>query len=236
MHSNDTALSHASSHFQRWGVADSLNQVFPFRTMDILHGMVNLTQYERHFPRIPLSDSDIKDVIRLLRGVNETTDNNATYNFEDTFETNLFKITGPFGPDNMEEAQTMRFQVMKLLIACPSSVTNDLRNVVTGVRRWAKRLRCKRKDHAWSDFMLSKFQHHIEEGPLSDIEIVPSSQISNNFSTSTYGPTGNKINATDKSSQRSQAPRDSKTTTYSTTHVSSLAFSSYFGGKTCRSK
>ena len=68
----------------------------------------------------------------------------------------------------------MRFQVMKLFKACPSYVTNDIRNVVTGVRRWAKRLRGKGNDHSWSDFMVSKFQHHMEEGsynrPLSDIE------------------------------------------------------------------
>ena len=141
--------------------------------MDTLHGMVNLTRYERHLPRVPLSNLDIKDVIRLLRGVAETTDNNATYNFEDTFENNLFKITG-FSPDNMEEVQTMRFQIMKLLKACPPSVTSDMRNVVTGVRRWAKRLRGKRNDHAWSDFKVSKFKHHMEESsfncPLSDIE------------------------------------------------------------------
>ena len=53
-------------------------------------------------------------------------------------------------------------------------MTNDIRNVVTGVRRWVKRLRGKGNDHAWSDFMVSKFQHHMEEGsynrPLSDIE------------------------------------------------------------------
>ena len=42
--------------------------------------------------------------------MSKTTDNNATYNFEDTFENNLFKITGPFVPDNMGEEQTMRFQ------------------------------------------------------------------------------------------------------------------------------
>ena len=74
----------------------------------------------------------------------------------------------------MDEAQTMRFQVMKLFKACPSYVTNDIRNVITGVRRWAKRLRGKGNDHAWSDFIMSKFQHHMEEGsynrPLSDIE------------------------------------------------------------------
>ena len=92
---------------------------------------MNLTRYERHLPRIPLSDLNINDVIRLLRGVAEMTDKNATYNLEDTFENNLFKITGPYIPDNMEEAQTMRFQIMKLLKACPSYVTNDIRNVVT---------------------------------------------------------------------------------------------------------
>ena len=52
-------------------------------------------------------------------------------------------------------------------------MTNDIRKVVTGVR-WAKRLRGKGKDHAWSEFMVSKVQHHMEEGsynrPLSDIE------------------------------------------------------------------
>jgi len=116
--------------------------------MDTLHGMVNLTRYERHRPRILLSDLDIKDVIRLLRDVAKTTDNNTTYNFEDTFENNVFKITGAFVPDNMEEAQTMRFQIMKLLKACPSSVTSDMRNVVTGVRTWAKRVRSKGNDQA----------------------------------------------------------------------------------------
>jgi len=126
-------------------------------------------------------------------------------------------------------------------------MTNDIRNVVTGVRRWAKRLRGKGKEHAWSDFMVSKF-HHMEEGsyncPLSDIDEIgdrilqwgshldkkrvelrqyfPPSQTSpNTTSNSTHGPSGNKVNATGKSSQRSHAPRDSKTTTYSTTHVTS---------------
>ena len=59
------------------------------------------------------------------------------------------------------------FQIMKLLKACPSSVTSDMRNVVTGVCRWAKRLRGKGNDHAWSDFMVSKFQHHMEEGSFN---------------------------------------------------------------------
>ena len=126
-------------------------------------------------------------------------------------------------------------------------MTKDIRNVVTGACRWAKRLRGKGNDHAWSDFMVSKFQHHMEEGsynrPLSDIEEIgdrvlqwgshldkkrvelrqyfPPSQTSTNPSTSTYGSTGTKVSATGKSSQRPQAPRDSKTNTYSTTPVTS---------------
>ena len=118
----------------------------------------------------------------------ETTDNNATYNFEDTFESNLFKITGPFVPDNIEEAQTMRFLIMKLLKACPSSVTNDIRNVVTGVRRWAKRLRGKGNDHAWSDFMVSKFQHHMEKGSNNrpkQVEMVLNNVNTTQFTTAT---------------------------------------------------
>ena len=66
----------------------ALNQVFPYQTMDTLQGMVNVTRYERHLPRIPIAELDIKVVIRLLRGVAETTDNNATYIYEDTFENN----------------------------------------------------------------------------------------------------------------------------------------------------
>ena len=59
----------------------------------------------------------------------ESTDNNATYNLEDTFENNLFKIMGSFIPDNIEEAQTMQFQIMKLFIAFSSSVIKEIRNV-----------------------------------------------------------------------------------------------------------
>ena len=117
----------------------------------------------------------------------------------------------------------MRFQIMKLLKACPSSVTSDMRNVVTGVCRWAKRLRGKGNDHAWSDFMVSKFQHHMQEGslnrPLSDIEEIgdrvlqsgshldkkrvelrqyfpPSQTSSNTTLTSPYGPANTKVSAT----------------------------------------
>ena len=141
----------------------------------------------------------------------------------------------------------MGFQVMKMIKACPSSVTNDIRNIATGVHRWAKRLRGKGNDHAWSDFMVSKFQYRMEEGsynrPLSDIEEIgdrvlqwgshldkkrvelrqyfPPSQTTNNSSTATTGPTGTKVSATGKSSQRPPASRDAKTITYSTTPASS---------------
>ena len=174
--------------------------------------MVSLTRYKRQLPRKNL---DIKDIIRLLQCGAETSGNNATYNSEDTFENKLFKITGTFVPDNMEEAQMMRFQIMKMLKACPSSFTRDIHNVAMGVRRWAKRVRGKSNDHAWSDFIVSKFQHHMEEGSynqtLAEIEetgdhviqwvshldkkrvelrqYFPPSQISTTTtSTSTYGP------------------------------------------------
>ena len=113
MHLNDTAESRLFQ-FPKDVTWRALNQVFSLR-------MVNLTRYERHLPRIPYRIWTSK--IRLSRGgVAETTKNHATYNFEDTFENNLFTITGPFVPDDMEGAQTMRFQIMKLLKACP---TND---------------------------------------------------------------------------------------------------------------
>ena len=64
---NDTPPSHAYSSFPKEEAWRALNQVFTFRTMDTLHGMVSLTRYERQLPRIPLSDFDINDVIRLLR-------------------------------------------------------------------------------------------------------------------------------------------------------------------------
>ena len=95
------------------------------------------------------------------------TENNAMYNFEDTFENKLFKIMGAFVPDNMEEAQTMRFQILKLLKACPSSVTSDIRNVITvhddGGNIYVA------NDHAWSDFMVSKLQHHREAGSYNHL-------------------------------------------------------------------
>ena len=73
----------------------------------------------------------------------------------------------------MDEAQTMRFQIIKLLKASPLSMTKDIR-IVTGVSRWVKRLREKGNNHTWSEFMVNKFQHHMEEGsynrPLSDVE------------------------------------------------------------------
>ena len=44
------------------------------------------------------------------------------YNHQDTVENNLIKGTGFYVPGYMEEAQTMRFQVMSVLTACPHHV------------------------------------------------------------------------------------------------------------------
>jgi hypothetical protein len=79
------------------------------------------------------------------------------YNAQDTVENNLIKGTGHYVPDDMEEAQTMRFQVMSVLTACPTHVSSDFRNISNGVKRWTRRL----KDHC--DFMVSKFQCHMED-------------------------------------------------------------------------
>jgi hypothetical protein len=68
---------------------------------------------------------------------------NATYNTQDTVENSIIKGTGHHVPDNMEEAQTMRFQVMSILNACPHSVSSDFQNIIMGVKRWAMRLRGK---------------------------------------------------------------------------------------------
>jgi hypothetical protein len=97
----------------------ALQNVFPIRTMDTLYGIINMTRSERQLPRVSLEDLDITDVIQTLRGVAAGTDINAMYNPQDTVENNLIKRTGPYVPDNMEEAQTMR----SVLNACPNHVS-----------------------------------------------------------------------------------------------------------------
>ena len=47
----------------------------------------------------------------------------------------------------------MRFEVMPILIASPHNVSSDVRNIITGVKRWAGRLRCK-GDNQHCDFMM----------------------------------------------------------------------------------
>ena len=113
------------------------------------------------------------DVIQTLRGVSAGTDINAMYNPQDTVENNFIKGTGPFVPDNMEEVQTMRHQVMSVLNACPHHVSADFRNISAGVKRWVRRLKGKGNDKDHSDFSVSKFQCHMEEGlfhvPVTDV-------------------------------------------------------------------
>ena len=95
------------------------------------------------------------------------------YNPQDTVENNLIKGTGPHVPDNMAEAQTMRYQVMSVLNACPHHVAADFRNISAGVKRWVRRLKARGTDKDHSDFMVSKFQGHMENGlfnvPAADV-------------------------------------------------------------------
>jgi len=95
------------------------------------------------------------------------------YNPQDTAENDLIKETGSYVPDNMEEAQTMRFQVMSVLTACPHHVSADFRNISAGIKRQVRRLKGKDTDKDHSDFMVSKFQGHMEDGllhvPVADI-------------------------------------------------------------------
>ena len=74
----------------------------------------------------------------------------------------------------MDEAQTMRFQVMSVLTACPIHVSSDFRNISNGVKRWTRRLKGKGNDKEHCDFMVSKFQCHMEDGlfhtPVTDIQ------------------------------------------------------------------
>ena len=71
------------------------------------------------------------------------------YNPPDTVENNLITGTGHYVPDDMDEAQTMRFQVMSVLTAYPNHVSSDFRNISNGVKRWTRRLKGEGtdKDH-----------------------------------------------------------------------------------------
>jgi len=121
------------------------------------------TWSERQLPRVTLDELEISDVIKTLRGVAAGMDINVTYNTQDMVENNLIKGTRHYVPDNIEEAQTMRFQVMSLLNSCPNSVSSDFRNIITGVKRWVRRLRGKGEDKEHCDFMMRKFQWHMED-------------------------------------------------------------------------
>ena len=89
---------------------------------------------ERQLPSVTLEDLEVSDVIQTLRGVAAGTDINAMYNAQDTVENNLIKGTGHYVPDDMDEAQTMRFQVMSVLTACSTRVSSDFRNISNGVK------------------------------------------------------------------------------------------------------
>ena len=126
-----------------------------------------MTQSERQLPRVSLEDLDITDVIQTLRASGP--DINAMYDPQDTVENNLINGPGSLCSRQQEEAQTMRFQVMSVLTDCPHHVSADFRNISAGVKRW---VRLKGKGNG-SDFMVSKFQCHMEDGlfhvPVADV-------------------------------------------------------------------
>ena len=62
---------------------------------------------------------------RLYGGVAAGMDINAMYNSQDTVENKLINGIGHYVPDNIEEAQTMRFQVTSVLTACPHNQDHD---------------------------------------------------------------------------------------------------------------
>jgi hypothetical protein len=113
----------------------ALRNVFPIRTMDALYAIISMNRSERQLPRVTLEDLEVSDVIQTLRGVAAGTDINAMYNPQDTVENNLIKGTGHYVPDDMDEAQTMRFHVMSVLTACPSHESSDFLNISNGVKR-----------------------------------------------------------------------------------------------------
>ena len=55
----------------------------------------------------------------------------------------------------------------------PSQIVSDFRNISAGVKRWVRRLKGKGTDKDHSDFMVSKFQDHMEDGwfhvPVADV-------------------------------------------------------------------
>ena len=65
-------------------------ELFPFRTMD--NRIRTAHDTNDNSSCIPWWDLHIQYVIRLLRGDAKTTYNNATYNLEEKFKNNIFKI------------------------------------------------------------------------------------------------------------------------------------------------
>ena len=101
--------------------------------MDTLYGIISMTRSERQLPRVSLEDLYITDVIQTLRGVATRTDINAPrYCWKQP------RGAEPYVTDNMEEAQTIRFQVMSVLTDYPHHMSLDFRNI-SGVKRWVRR-------------------------------------------------------------------------------------------------
>jgi len=89
--------------------------------MDALYAIISMNRSERQLSRVTLEDLEVSDVIQILQGIAAGTDINAMYNPKNTVENNVIKGTGYYVLD-MDEVQTMRFQVMSVLTACPIHV------------------------------------------------------------------------------------------------------------------
>ena len=62
------------------------------------------------------------------------------YNPPDTVENNLITGIGHYVPDDLDEVQTMRFQVISVLTARPHHVSSHFWNISIGVKRWTRPL------------------------------------------------------------------------------------------------
>ena len=73
----------------------------------------------------------------------------------------------------MYNPQDTVVQVMSVLTDCPHHVSSDFQNISAGVKRWVRRINGKGNDKEHSDFMVRKFQCHMEDGlfhvPVADV-------------------------------------------------------------------
>jgi len=82
--------------------------------MDTLYSIISITRLERQPPGVCLENLDINNNPDLT-GSSRRDGYQRHVQSQDTVENNLIKETVSYVPDNMEEAKTMRLQVMSVL-------------------------------------------------------------------------------------------------------------------------